>query len=171
MYVLVAATAFLVDKIGRRPLLIMSCTFCGLALVAEGIYFFVQDYLQADVTYLGWLPSVGVMVYIVMNPMGLNTVPYIVQGEIFPTNIKAVGSSVSTFYSGMNAFIVSKSFQPLTKWLGMYGAFWIFAGFCFAGILFAIFVLPETKGKSFAEIQEELGASSEKEKIKMIQLP
>lgn len=160
------ATAYLVDKFGRRPLLIVSCSCCGIALVAEGIYFYLQDHLKADVSNLGWLPAAGVMLYIVMNPVGLNSVPYIVQGEIFPTNIKAVGSSVSTFYSGLNAFIVSKSFQPISKFLGMYATFWIFAAFCFSGILFAIFILPETKGKSFLEIQEVLhGKKKEKQPV------
>lgn len=159
----VTATAYFVDKIGRRPLLITSCTFCGIALAAEGIYFYLQDHLKVDVSSISWLPATGVLVYIVMNPVGLNTIPYIVQGEIFPTNIKAVGSSICTFYSGVNAFIVSKSFQPLCNWLGMYGTFWVYSGFCVFGIFFAIFVLPETKGKSFVEIQKSL-ADERKEK-------
>lgn len=167
-WISVAASAYAVDKLGRRPLLIISCTCCGIALFAEGFYFYLQDYLKADVSNIGWLPVAGVMVYIVMNPVGLNTVPYIVQGEIFPTNIKAIGSSVSTFYSGMNAFIVSKSFQPVSKMLGMYSTFWIFSAFCFSGVLFAIYVLPETKGKSFVEIQENL--QNKKNKTSVIQL-
>lgn len=139
--------------------------------MAEGIYFYLQDHLKMDVSNLSWLPATGVLVYIVMNPVGLNTIPYIVQGEIFPTNIKAVGSSVCTFYSGVNAFIVSKSFQPLCNCLGMYGTFWVFSGFCLFGIFFAIFILPETKGKSFVEIQESLAEERKgKEKNNVIQL-
>lgn len=146
----------LVDKMGRKPLMIISAVGCGIALIGEGLYFYIQDVLKADVSSISWLPTTALLLYLLMNPLGVFTLPWILLGELFATNIKGIAVSVSTFYGSILAFLVTKFFQPIsTKW-GLHVTFWIFAGVCILGALFSFFVQPETKGKTFAEIQEKL---------------
>nr|XP_022917209.1 facilitated trehalose transporter Tret1-like [Onthophagus taurus] len=149
----------LVDKIGRRPLFILSALGSAFALIGEGAYFFIQDYLKIDTTPINWIPTTGISLYLVMNPLGISTLPYLFVGEFFPTNIKGAAVSISTIYGGFLAFMVSNLFKPLSNVWGVYSMFWFFATICLLGAIFVYFLLPETKGKAFSEIQEILNGS------------
>ncbi|KAI4456964.1 sugar transporter-like [Holotrichia oblita] len=148
--------SYLVDKIGRKPLLIISATGCAIAMFAEGTYFYIQDVVEADVSSIAWLPTIGIAVFVFMHNLGIVTLPYVLLGELFPTNIKGIAVSLGTVYGSSLAFIVSKFFKPLANAWGEYTVFWIFGTVCIMGIIFVLLVLPETKGKSFAEIQAVL---------------
>ncbi|KAF2887566.1 hypothetical protein ILUMI_18607, partial [Ignelater luminosus] len=148
--------AALVDRMGRKPLMIISAFGCALALIAEGVYFYLYKVAFVDVRMISWLPTASLLFYLVMNPLGVFTLPWILLGELFATNIKGIAVSVSIFYGGTLAFLVIKFFQPISiKW-GMHTTFWIFAAVCILGAIFCLFMQPETKGKTFAEIQEKL---------------
>lgn len=161
-------SAFLVDKIGRKPILIISSLGCAVSLIAEGIYFYLQEYLQVDTSSLGWLPTTGLVTFALMNNFGICTLPYVLLGELFATNIKGVASSLSICYGGTLAFVVSKFFKPLSNSWGMYTMFWIFGGCCVLGSLYVYYLIPETKGKTFNDIQDKLKKkkSSNKEESK-----
>lgn len=149
----VLLAAYLVDKMGRKPLLIASAVGCAVALFAEGTYFFFQDVLEADVSAAAWVPTVGIALFEFMINVGIITLPYVLLGELFPTNIKGIAVSAATLYGGGLAFLVSKFFKPLAIAWGEYTVFWIFGSACVLGVIFVMIFLPETKGKSFAEIQ------------------
>lgn len=148
--------AVIVDKLGRKPLLIVSCVGCGLALIGESVYFYLQDISKQDVDVISWLPTTGLMLFLIMNPIGIFTLPYVLLGELFATNIKAVALSASTILGVTLGFLVTKFFEPISATLGLFACFAIFAAVCMLGALFVYFVQPETKGKSFQEIQIKL---------------
>ncbi|KAF2905994.1 hypothetical protein ILUMI_00182, partial [Ignelater luminosus] len=152
----VLLAAALVDRMGRKPLMIISSLGCGVALIAEGVYFYLYNVTFTDVRTISWLPLTALLVFLVMNPLGIFTLPWILLGELFATNIKGIAVSASTFYGSTLAFLVIKFFQPISTAWGMHTAFWIFAAVCILGAVFSFFMQPETKGKTFAEIQEKL---------------
>lgn len=156
MLSLVLLAAFAVDRMGRKPMFIISALGCGVALLGEGIFFYLKDHEQADVTHLSWLPTTGLVLFALLNNFGLFTLPYILTAELFATNIKAFASALIILYGGILAFLVTKIFDPISEAWGRYTIFWIFSGCCFLGTLFIIVFLPETKGKTFLEIQEKL---------------
>ncbi|KAK5640741.1 hypothetical protein RI129_009288 [Pyrocoelia pectoralis] len=147
---------YLADKLGRKPLMIISCLGCGLALTSEGLYFYLQNIAKSDVSGLSWLPTTALLLYLVMNPIGIFTLPWILLGELFATNIKGYAVSIATCYGSLLAFLATKFFQPISDDWGMHVTFWIFSTICFLGAIFCYFVLPETKGKTLAEIQQKL---------------
>ncbi|XP_017782648.1 PREDICTED: facilitated trehalose transporter Tret1-like [Nicrophorus vespilloides] len=149
-------SSLVVDKMGRKPMLLISALICALALIGEGVYFFLQNYLMEDVTALSWLPTTGIVLFLVSSTFGVLNLPYVLLGELFPTNIKGIAVTTATFYGFLLAFIVTKIFEPIKQAWGFYTIFWIFAGFCIAGALFVLFFLPETKGKNFDEIQAKI---------------
>lgn len=51
-------------------------------------------------------------------------------------------------------FLVTFTFVPLKNLLESYGAFWLFSGICALGSLFALFILPETKGKTIDQVMK-----------------
>lgn len=128
------------------------------------MYFYLQDETDVDISSLAWLPTSALCLFLIMNPLGIQSLVYVLLGELFPTNIKGIAVSVFTLYGGVLAFLVSKFFTPLSNASGRHTPFWIFAGICVVGAIFVLFCLPETKGKTFAEIQESLKSKKDKEK-------
>ncbi|GJQ83656.1 hypothetical protein Trydic_g14366 [Trypoxylus dichotomus] len=116
----VLTTSFLVDKLGRRPLLITSALGCAIALAAEGIYFYLQDKTNIELSSLAWLPTTALALFLIMNPLGISTLAYVLLGELFPANIKGIAVSTFTLYGGLLAFTVSKFFAPMSNAWGIH---------------------------------------------------
>lgn len=102
-----------------------------------------------------------------MSPLGLSSLSYVLMGELFPINIKEYAVTLMTFFGVSMAFMVSKLYQPVSDQWGLYVVFWIFGGVCVAGCIFAWLFLPETKGKSFSDIQNKLKRSKHVEEAQM----
>lgn len=78
-------------------------------------------------------------------------------GEIFPTRLKGAASSSAAFLNWMMAFTITISFPSAVETFGSAPVLFFFALICFLSVFFVIFFLVETKGKTFAEIQQEFG--------------
>ncbi|XP_035912214.1 facilitated trehalose transporter Tret1 [Anopheles stephensi] len=150
---------FLVDRAGRRPLLLASTAGSLLGLATCAVYF-TLDETTTDVLSPepgaphGWIPFGGVLLFIISFAIGLATVPFAILGEVFPKHIKAAANSVFAVITSAVMFSVVKLFQVISDGAGTYVSFWIFTG-CTAvtGVLIFL-VIPETKGQSFERIQE-----------------
>ncbi|KAL0901710.1 hypothetical protein ABMA27_006895 [Loxostege sticticalis] len=149
-------SVILVDRVGRKPLLLLSALGVGLMNGTIGTYFFFDITNKGSVASLHWLPLAALLVYIVCYAIGLSTVPYVIIGEMFPTNVKLYASCVAHIYTGISMFAVQKLFQVVKDAYEIYTVFWGFSAFSLMGLVFMLVVLPETKGKSFASIQAHL---------------
>lgn len=151
MIVASCITPLAVDRLGRKPLLLISAVGMAVADVALGAYFYVMDH--QDASSLGWLPVTSLVVYIFVYSPGFGALPWAVMGEIFPTNVKALASSLTASFCWLVAFFITKFFSQISLALGAYTPFWFFAACCVAAALFVVFLLPETKGRRLEEIQ------------------
>ncbi|XP_055603826.1 facilitated trehalose transporter Tret1-like [Uranotaenia lowii] len=150
-----AFSSSIVDRAGRRPLLLISTAGCAVGTFVVGLYFFLQQQ-GVEVQSYSWIPLVVMMLYIISYTIGLATVPFAILGEVFPTNVKAVAAAMYTIVAATVGFGVSKLYQVISDELGTYVSFWIFA-VCSALFLIFVFVLvPETKGKPLDQILEEM---------------
>ncbi|CAH1171157.1 unnamed protein product [Phaedon cochleariae] len=145
---------FLVDRSGRRNLVIWSCIGTCLSLTTLGTFFYIQDVLKAEPIF--WIPIVSLISYIVSFNLGICTVPWTLTAELFPSNVKQVAASSISICSWMVSFVTTNTFNDMTETLGRSGTFWCFAILSFCSTIFAFVFVPETKGKSFMEIQEKL---------------
>jgi len=148
--------AALVDKLGRRPLLLITTFLGGIALTIAGTFYLLKFQFELDTNEYGWALHSSVIFYELIIALGLNPLPYMMLGELFPTNVKGAAVSLANLVSSLLAFIVSKLYQVISDFCGVYAAFAWFAISCFLGVIFIALVVPETKGKSLLEIQEEL---------------
>ncbi|KAM8708633.1 hypothetical protein ACLKA7_015580 [Drosophila subpalustris] len=153
------ASTIVVDKLGRRLLLLASGIVMALSTTAIGVYFFLKDQDENSVANLGWLPVASLCIFIIMFSIGYGPVPWLMMGELFATDIKGFAGSIAGTTNWVLAFIITKTFKNLTEGLGSGPTFWLFSGLTVVGVFFVFFVVPETKGKSLNEIQQELAGN------------
>lgn len=150
-----AFSAAFVDRFGRRFMLILSTTLMALSHLAIGLYFDYKD-SGKSVDHISWLPVVALSLQHVAFGSGIGPVSYILLGELFTSNAKRVIAPIATSFNLFLAFIVGLGFPFVVALIGNASSFYIFFGFCILALLFTILLVPETKGKSFSEIQQLL---------------
>ncbi|XP_030961468.1 sugar transporter ERD6-like 5 isoform X3 [Quercus lobata] len=141
----------LIDKCGRRPLLMISMAGTCLGCVLTGFSFFLQD-LHIGKEIIPILVLIGVLVYLGSFELGMGGIPWIIMSEIFPINIKSSAGSLVTLVNWMSSGVVSYAFNYVLEWSSA-GTFFIFAVICGMGIIFIYKLIPETKGRTLEEIQ------------------
>lgn len=88
-------------------------------------------------------------------------ITWVLVGEIFSTEAKAISSSLSGSTSWLAAFIVTKFFSNIRDAIGIGETFFLFAVFAIICTIFVWLTVPETKGRSFREIQRLLGSAQD----------
>ncbi|XP_050560725.1 facilitated trehalose transporter Tret1-like isoform X10 [Spodoptera frugiperda] len=149
----------IVDRVGRRPLLIYSYLGSCVMLAMVGVYFFLQQVIGIDdesSNPFRFVVFLGIIISIVISSVGFDTLIFIIPSEIFPLNVRSVAMTVLNIFSAFITFIVVKGYQPMEDWTGLYGVFWLYAVMACTGAIFTYAIVPETKGKSLREIQVEL---------------
>lgn len=137
-----------VDNWGRRKLMLLGSI--GLATVYAilgGTYYF---------GFSGLPVLVLVVTAIAVYAMSLAPVTWVVLSEIFPNRLRGTAMSVATLSLWIACFVLVQTFPTLNDELGTYGIFWVYSFICVLGFLFIRKKLPETKGKSLEEIENEL---------------
>jgi len=137
-----------VDKGGRRPLMLLGSAGLAMAYTALGFCYYHQ------VTGLPVL--LIVLAAIACYSMSLAPVTWVIISEIFPNRIRGAAMSVAVMSLWIACFILTYTFPILNKALGAAGTFWIYAAVCVCGFVFIHFKLPETKGKTLEELEKEL---------------
>ncbi|XP_058789529.1 facilitated trehalose transporter Tret1-like [Phymastichus coffea] len=150
------ATANLIDKLGRRVLLMASGLGVTVALAGLGLHYFLLGNARVDPVSMQWLPVASIVLFVITYTVGFLTVPSTVLGEMFPANIKSTAAGFTSLTSALLGFLASKAYQPMVDAIGEAYVFWIHALFSALAVPVALFLLPETKGKSFQEIQIDL---------------
>lgn len=142
-----------VDRLGRRILLLSSGLMMALCTLALGVYFYLKDQSAEKVASLGWLPILSLCVFIIMFSFGFGPVPWLMMGELFAQDIKGFAAALAGTTNWLLSFLITKTFNSLRLSLGSGGTFWLFSGLTLLGTVFVFMFLPETKGRSLAEIQ------------------
>ncbi|RZC40093.1 Sugar tr and/or MFS 1 domain containing protein [Asbolus verrucosus] len=156
--IMVIVSSFFADRIGRRPILIVSFFGCAVTLFLLAIYLYMKSHTTVDVTEYRILPILFLEGFAVFYSF-LTSVPLTILGELFPMNVKVFASIFYQTYLYIITAVVIKLFQLMTDNFGMEMSFFVFAISCvFHLILIFQFVL-ETKGQSLEEIQDCLHKS------------
>ncbi|MCX6334536.1 MAG: sugar porter family MFS transporter [Bacteroidia bacterium] len=139
---------FAVDRLGRKALMLIGAG--GLAVIFAiigSMYFF----------HIQGIPLlIMVVIAIACYAMTLAPVTWVLLSEIFPNRIRGFAMSVATFALWAACFVLTYTFPILNQVLKASGTFWIYGFICILGFWFILKKLPETKGKSLEEIENEL---------------
>ncbi|HWB66868.1 MAG TPA: sugar porter family MFS transporter [Mycobacteriales bacterium] len=147
----------LLDRIGRRKLLLVGTVGLTGALVLLGI-FFQSATLQADAA---WIAVVALVIFIASFAIGLGPVFWLMIAEIFPLRIRSHAMSVCTVVNWGANFLISYYFLDLVGKIGRPSTFWLYAGFGVLATTFFLLKVPETKGRSLEQIERDLGADTD----------
>ena len=143
----------LLDKVGRRVFLLAGTATLTVALVLLGIFFYSPS-LQHSAPHLG---LAALLLYIAGFAVGLGPVFWLMISEIYPLSIRPPAMSAATVTNWAFNFAVAFTFLTVVSGLGKSGAFWLYAGFGVLAILFFWRFVPETKGRTLEEIEQEVG--------------
>ncbi|XP_076051774.1 facilitated trehalose transporter Tret1-like [Oratosquilla oratoria] len=142
----------LIDKIGRKILIITSISVTSTCVFILATFFYLRD--VQEIRWPGWVPLFLVITAVFGYCIGARSVPWLLSAELFNTTIRTTASSFCTFYNrGLNLIIV-QVFPFLEEVAGTYTPFYIMSAISIAGVIVTVIFVPETKGKSLAEIQE-----------------
>ncbi len=136
----------LVDKAGRKPLLLIGNAVQVAALVTVG---FIYARAPHSSLLLGF-----VILYTAAFAMAMGPLPWIVCSEIFPAKLRGRAMSVSTFCIWTGCLIVAQSFPYLVKQIGPSMTFWLYGACSAVTFVIVLLLLPETKGRSLEEIEK-----------------
>jgi len=137
----------LVDKWGRKQLLVTGCAFMGLMLIAVGVCF------QFGYFSHYWL-LIFMLLYVAAFGCTLGAVVWVYLSEMFPNRIRGIAMSVATLALWLADFVVTYTFPVMTGGkLGTSGAFFVYAAFCGIAFVYMLLKVPETKGRSLEEAE------------------
>jgi sugar porter (SP) family MFS transporter len=138
----------LVDRVGRRALLL-----CGLGGMGISLCLLALGFTLGTGPALGYLTAASLAAYIGCFAIGLGPVFWLLISEIFPMAIRARGMSAATIANWVSNLVVALTFLDLAGLMGHAGVFVLYASLTFAGVAFAYFLVPETKGLSLEAVQ------------------
>ncbi|XP_021816182.1 sugar transporter ERD6-like 7 [Prunus avium] len=144
--VVTGVAASVMDKAGRKPLILVSTSWLVLGSLLTAISFFLKVH-ELALTATPILAVTSILIYIGSFSLGMGAVPWIVMSEIFPINIKGQARSFATLANWLGAWLCSYTFNFLMSW-SSYGTFILYAAINALAILFVILMVPETKGKT-----------------------
>ncbi|MUG72231.1 sugar porter family MFS transporter [Paenibacillus validus] len=137
---------WLIDKVGRKALLLVGSSLMTLCLVVIGFAF------QTGHTS-GPLVLIFILLYVASFAISLGPVVWVVLSEIFPNRIRGRATAIAAMALWAADYVVSQSFPPMLNSAGPAITFWIFGFMSLFTFLFTWRVVPETKGKSLEEIE------------------
>jgi MFS family permease len=146
---------FIVDRVGRRILLIGSGAGMTLSLLVLVIHFRMLDH-GIEIQYISWLPVIAVNLYIATFSVGLGPVPWFMMPELLSKEARSWVSSLAVCFNWTAAFIVTRYFLVMMNVWGSEATYVTFLIICLLGTVFVLVFVPETKKKTREEINTQL---------------
>jgi sugar porter (SP) family MFS transporter len=140
----------LLDRTGRRPLLLIGIAGMIASLAALGFVFQFGAHSSA----LSWLAVGSVMLYVASFAISLGPIFWLLIAEIYPLCVRGVAMGVATMANWAFNLLVALTFLLLVERLGPAYTFWIYALVSVASWIFGYRKVPETKGRTLEEINE-----------------
>jgi len=140
-----------VDRLGRRPLMMIGSAGMGISLAAMGLAAYVQS--------TGLWMLLFILGYIACFALSVGPVTWVILSEVFPTRIRGRAMAIATVCLWIANYIISQTFPMMDEnpWLvatfhrGF--PFWLYGAFCVVLLVFVWRWVPETKGKTLEEIE------------------
>lgn len=144
---------WLVDRAGRRPLLLWSVAGMGIAMLILGIGFALEGAGGQVAVSLGQITAISLIIYIAFFAVGLGPIFWLIISEIYPLSVRGLAMSLATVTNWAANFIIAATFLSLANIIGQAGVFLLYALVALFAWLFIFKLVPETKGLSLEQIE------------------
>jgi SP family galactose:H+ symporter-like MFS transporter len=141
---------FLLDRIGRRPLLLIGLVGMIFSLGLLSFTF----YLPSLGGLIGKLSVVGLMLYVGSFAIGLGPVFWLLVSEIYPLKVRGLAMGVASEANWGTNLVIALTFLTLIQLIGKSGTFLLYALIGVGACIFVYLLIPETKGRTLEEIEE-----------------
>jgi SP family galactose:H+ symporter-like MFS transporter len=146
--VMTLVAIWLIDRVGRRVLLLTGIAGMGVSLCVLAVAF-----LLGTGPALGWLTAASLAAYVGFFAIGLGPVFWLLISEIFPLAVRGRGMSAATIANWLANLVVALTFLDLVDVLGRPGVFFLYAALTLGAFLFSRALVPETKGLSLEAVE------------------
>ena len=149
---------FLLDRVGRRPLLLTSVAGKMVSLVTLGLGLTViEQHEDVKLTWAVGLCIAMVLCDVAFFSIGMGPIAWVYSSEIFPLKLRAQGASVGVIVNRVTSGVITMTFLSLTKAITIGGAFFLYAGIAAISLVFFYVVFPETQGKTLEDMEGLFG--------------
>ncbi|KAJ1291612.1 hypothetical protein BS78_02G328600 [Paspalum vaginatum] len=159
LFILVAT--FLLDKAGRRPLLLSSVGGMVLSLAGLAAGLTVIGHSDAKVPWAIGVAIASTMAYVAFFSIGLGPITWVYSSEIFPLQVRALGCALGVATNRVTSGVVSMTFISLSNAITIGGAFFLYGGIAALAWVFFFTFLPETRGRTLEGMSKLFGAADE----------
>jgi major inositol transporter-like SP family MFS transporter len=140
---------WLLDKVGRRPMMLTGLTGTTTVLLLIGILSFMLEGSPA----LPYVMLALTVTFLAFMQGAIGPVLWVMLSEIFPLRLRGLGMGISVFFLWITNFFIGLSFPVLLDKVGLSGTFLAFAAIGFVALAFVKKYLPETKGRTLEELE------------------
>ena len=155
-FVFTVVAFLIIDRVGRRRLLLSTIWGMALGLTLNAIAFHYLPPLDetGNQPTSRWAPVVivSMMIYVAFYATGIGNVPW-QQSELFPMTVRGIGTSFATATNWTGSLVIASTFLTMLDNITPTGTFAFYAGLCVISEIFVYFLYPETAGLSLEEIQ------------------
>ena len=151
MWLMHILSILLLDRVGRRPLLLIGVAgqIIGLAILGAAFQF------QQLANIKAYVATGGLAIYVACFAFGLGPIFWLMISEIYPLRIRAKAMSAVTVTNWAMNLLVSVTFLSLVDLLGQAETFWLYGVIAIGAWIFFYKLIPETKGKSLEAIEAQ----------------
>lgn len=144
----------LIDRFNRRTILAVGLGGTIVFLIGIGVsYLFIESPNGSKTA--AWIMIAMMMVYVIFVQGLVSPVTWLLLAEIFPASIKSRGMGYSNVAMNLSNFALSLFFPILLNGLGGSGTYLLFTAINIGSLVFALAMVPETRGKSQMQIEQE----------------
>ncbi len=141
---------WLIDRAGRRPLLLTGIAGMIVTLFALGYAFHAPMHGGS----LATVAVICMMLYVASFAISLGPIFWLLIAEIYPTAVRSSAEGLSATFNWGSNLLVSLTFLTLLEAMGASRTFWLYGIFAIGAWIFSYYLVPETKGRTLEEIEE-----------------
>jgi MFS transporter, SP family, galactose:H+ symporter len=137
---------FLLDRVGRRPLLLVGIAGMTFGLADLGYSFGVHHVSPTTVL-------LDVIIYLASFAISLGPIFWLLISEVYPTTVRGQAMSLATVTIWLADLLVSITFLSMVAAFGARASFWVYGGACVVAFVFSLKLVPETKDRTLEQIE------------------
>jgi sugar porter (SP) family MFS transporter len=140
---------WLIDRAGRRPLLLTGIAGMAVTLGVLGYVF----HFASPAGALSWFAVISMMLYVAFFAISLGPIFWLLISEIYPLKVRNSTEGLAATFNWVSNLLVSLTFLSLLHALGATTTFWLYGLFAIGAWVFSYRLVPETKGRTLEEIE------------------